>query len=358
MNTPHGYDIVEIDPRTLADAKAAEIARVQQAINAERVPEDPLTPLEPLIQRMRAEAPGHWRAAFVARDASGSYVGFGVVDRSLNEPENAHVRWTEINVARDHRRRGLGRALFGSIVDACAGQGDDLVFMGGTSDRLPTGEAFARAIGASPGLVMKNNQLAIAEVDRAKVAEWATLDPAGYRLERADGTIPERLVAPYLAALNAMNDMPKGTMRFADQRFTEAQLRDRETWLRQAGLEWWVIVAIHEATGDGAGFTEVTYDPRVSHAIQQGGTGVTPSHRGHRIGLWMKAVMLDRILRERTKAKFIRTGNANENAPMLSINTEIGFRHAWSNTLWQLPLADARRTLGIAVATSAAASRL
>lgn len=311
MSTPRGYDIVQVDPRTLSDDEAIEAAKLQQAINAERVPEDPLMPLEPIVQQMRARSPGHWQAVFAAREASGSFVGYGVVDRGLNEPENAHVRWTEIGVARDHRRRGVGTALLRALVLACEGQGDDVVFIGSTSDRLPTGEAFARAVGARPGLVMKSNQLAIAELDRAQIAEWARLDPAGYRLERADDAIPDRLVTPYLEALNAMNDMPKGELRFADQRFTERQLRDRESFRRQAGMEWWAVLAIHDATGAGAGFTEVQYHPRVGHLVHQGGTGVTPAHRGHGIGLWLKSVMLERILRERPAARYVQIGRAH-----------------------------------------------
>ncbi len=150
-----------------------------------------------------------------------------------------------------------------------------------------------------------------------------------------------------------MNDMPKGDLRFADQKFTAEQLHERESWLKQAGMEWWVIVAIHAATGEGAGFTEVNYDPRVGHVVQQSGTGVTAAHRGHKLGLWMKAVMLQRILRERPAAKFIRTGNANVNKNMLEINTQLGFRQAWSSTLWQLPLAEARTSLGLREKTAA-----
>jgi mycothiol synthase len=353
MKTPHGYQIEEIDFTNRARAELEEAALLLQAQNHERVPEDPLTPIEALIQRITATTPGQWRAIFSARDASGTLVGSSFVGWNKNEPENAHARWTEVNVLPEHRRKGVGRALMRAAVQACIGQGDELVFFGQSNDRQPSGAAFAKSLAATAGLKMKLNQLAIADVDRKKVAEWAKLDPAGYRLERADDVVPEKLIKPFLDSANAMNDMPKGDLKFADQKFTQEQLHERESWLKQAGMEWWLIVAIHEATGDGAGFTEVNYDPRVGHVIQQSGTGVTAAHRGHRLGLWMKAAMLDRIMRERPEARFIRTGNANVNKNMLEINTLLGFRHAWSNTLWQLPLAEARTSLGLREAARA-----
>lgn len=353
MDTPKGYQIAPVELETRSDAELAEAARLMQTLTLERVPEDPPTPIEAIVQRLRATSPSERRAIFAARDTSGALVGSSFVGWNTNEPENAHARWTEVSVLTAHRRRGLGRALLKAAVEVCLGQRDDLVFFGQTSDRVPAGEAFARALSASPGLPMKLNQLTIAGVDPAKIAEWAKLDPLGYRLERVDGAMPQALVQPYLDAVNAMNDMPMGDLRFADRRFTEEQLREQETWLVQAGMEHWLIVAIHEETGEGAGFTEVSYDPRVPHLLQQGGTGVTRAHRGHRLGLWMKAVMLERIQRQRPAVKFIRTGNANVNKNMLEINTLLGFRQAWSNTLWQLPLAEARTSLGLRERTQA-----
>ena len=353
MTTPAGYRIAQTDLSTASDAELTEAAQLLQTMNKERVPEDPPTPIDAIKARIRATTPNQWRATFAARDGSGNLVGSGFVGWNRNETENAHARWTEVNVLPAHRGKGLGRALLRALVEACIDQRDDLVFFGQASDRVPSGGAFLKAIGASAGLPMKLNQLAIDEVDRAKVAEWAKIDPKGYRLASADNVVPKDLVQAYLDAANAMNDMPKGELRFADQKFTEEQLRDRESWLKQSGMQWWVIVAIDEATGEGAGFTEVQHDPRQGHLIWQGGTGVVSAHRGHKLGLWMKAVMLQRILRERPAAKFIRTGNANVNAHMLAINEQLGFRHAWSNTLWQLPLAEARTSLGLREGASA-----
>jgi len=330
----------------LAPAQLREAALFEQALQHERVTEDPLMAPEAIEARMRATSSGQWRAFFRARDQSGAIVGYSVVGRSLNEPENAHLRWTELVVLAKHRRKGVGRALLRALVDAVADQGDDLVLMTQTTDRVPAGSEFARAIGADPGLEMKTNQLDLSKVDRAKVEEWAAIAPKGYRLARIDNSVPAELVAPYIAASNGMNDAPRGELKMADWKLTEDQIRERESWFKQTGSEWWLLVALHEATGEGAGFTEVTYDPKISHVIWQQGTAVLDPHRGHRLGIWMKAVMLKRILDERPKALFIRTGNANTNAQMLAINTQLGFKPAWSAALWQISIADARKAVG------------
>lgn len=335
-----------MDPLELGAAQLREAAELYQAQQRERTPEDPLTPIEAIEQRLRAVVPGRWQAYFGARDAEGALIGYGVVSRSLNEPENAHLRWTEIVVSPEHRRRGVGRALMRRLVDAVADQGDDVVLMAQTTDRVPSGSEFARRIGADPGLDMKTNQLDLSTVDRAKVDEWARVSPKGYRLERIDDTVPAELVAPYIQAANGMNDAPRGDLKMADWNLTEEQIRERESWFKQTGSEWWLLVAVHEASGEGAGFTEVTYDPKISHVIWQQGTAVIDAHRGHRLGMWMKAVMLKRILDERPKALFIRTGNANTNAQMLGINTQLGFVQAWSACLWQISIADARKAVG------------
>lgn len=336
-----------MDPLELQPAQLREAAVLYQALQRERTPEDPLTPVEAIERRLRAVVPGQWRAFFGARDAGGGLIGYAVVNRSLNEPENAHLRWTELVVLAKHRRRGVGRALLRSLVDAVADQGDDVVLMAQTMDRVPSGSEFARAIGAEPGLDMKTNQLDLSKIDRAKTLEWAAISPHGYRLERIDGTVPAELVAPYIQASNGMNDAPRGDLRMADWKLTEEQIRERESWFQQTGVERWLLVAVDESSGEGAGFTEVTYDPKIPHVIWQQGTAVIDAHRGHRLGMWMKAVMLRRILDERPKALFIRTGNANTNAQMLGINTQLGFVQAWSACLWQISITEARKAVGL-----------
>src|SRR5688500_15492354 len=117
MDDPAGYRIHRIEPRELTPAELREAALLYQSLQHERTPEDPLTAVEAIERRLRADVPNQWRAFFAGRDAAGALIGYGVVSRSLNEPENAHLRWTELAVSARHRRKGVGRALMRRLVE-------------------------------------------------------------------------------------------------------------------------------------------------------------------------------------------------------------------------------------------------
>jgi len=176
-------------------------------------------------------------------------------------------------------------------------------------------------------------------------ADWAKLDPPGYRLAWVDADVTDELMAHVVTAYEAMNTAPRGASAMEDWHITAAEVREFDRARKATGRERRLVLAIHDATGETAGYTEVVYDPRVPHVIQQQGTAVIPTHRGRGIGKWVKAAMLERVLGEWPDARYIRTGNASVNAPMLAINTRLGFRHAWDGALWEASVADLRAYL-------------
>jgi GNAT superfamily N-acetyltransferase len=336
------YVIEERDPTTLEGAEAKALGRFHQLMQSERFPEDPLTPLELVMRRMR-----HRPESMEAKDwlvkAGDEFVAAGWMARWKNE-SNAHWRDAWIGVHPEHRRRGIASRLLRRIVDTVADD-PDVIFGSNSNDRVFAGGAFHRTLGASEGLDNRTSELRTAEIDRAMVAEWSKIDPAGYRLVWVDGNVPDDLIPNVIVAYDTMNTAPRGDLQFGDWHTTAEEIRDWDRIRTANGGVRRLLLAIHEPTGETAGFTEVNRHPMTPWVVGQQGTAVVPAHRSHGIGKWIKARMLERVLREWSDARFIRTGNAYSNAPMLSINDRLGFRVVLSVMVWQTKLADARTYL-------------
>ena len=106
-----------------------------------------------------------------------------------------------------------------------------------------------------------------------------------------------------------------------------------------SGKQRWALYLRDRAGGGLAGFTETFWQPGRPHLVFQGNTGVFPAYRNRGLGRWLKAAMLDRVLRERPEARCVRTTNADSNAPMLRINQALGFKPHMAQTVWQMPAA-------------------
>ena len=90
------------------------------------------------------------------------------------------------------------------------------------------------------------------------------------------------------------------------------------------------------ATGKLAGYTDVAWNPNRPHQLEQWATGIFPRFRNRGLGRWLKAAMLEKVIRERPQVTLVRTGNADSNAPMLHINWELGFKPYFSESVWQV----------------------
>ena len=335
------YRIEERDITQLPEREMLSLARFQQALEQERLPDDPLTPLELIARRWRNK-PAMIEATHWLVFADDEVVGRAELTRVL-AMENPHWRDAWVGIHPAHRRRGLGRELLQRLIDKAT---DPEIVMGSwANDRVAAGGAFARAFGATEGLNNRVSELRLDALDRGLVREWAGLDPAGYELVWIDGDVPDELMENVIVAFDTMNSAPRGDLQFGNWRTTAEEIRDWERVRKSNGGVQRLLLALHAETGATAGFTAVNRHPLTPWVVGQQGTAVVPEHRGHGIGKWIKAAMLERILREWPEAKYVRTGNAYSNAPMLSINDRLGFTVIFSVVVWQAKLADVKARL-------------
>jgi RimJ/RimL family protein N-acetyltransferase len=91
------------------------------------------------------------------------------------------------------------------------------------------------------------------------------------------------------------------------------------------GISMYWALAI-DGSGRTVAFTGLAVPEAPRDLVEQGGTLVLRGHRGHRLGLAVKAANLAAVQGEHPERTRVNTQNAEVNAPMVAINEKMGFR--------------------------------
>jgi len=262
--------------------------------------------------------------------------------------DNQHVAEFELDVLPEHRRQGLGKTLLALIADAAVRENRSML-IAQTVERIPAGEIFMNRIGAQKAMESHSNQLVLGEVDRDLLRQWqehGQKSAADFQLGFWDGPYPEEQIAAISELYKVMNQQPHGTLDVEDLQYTPEILREQERSIFADGSKRWTYYALERSSGAFAGFTDVVWKPNRPDVLYQENTGVWPQYRNKGLGRWLKAAMLEKVFADRPEVKFIRTQNADSNAPMLKINHELGFKPYNSLTYWQLGTGQVLNYLG------------
>ena len=86
------------------------------------------------------------------------------------------------------------------------------------------------------------------------------------------------------------------------------------------------VVALTGADDTVAGWTRLVLPADAGEPARQLDPAVLPDHRGHGLGLWLKAAMLRRVRARWPAVAEITTGTADDNRHMLALNAALGYR--------------------------------
>ena len=324
-------ELVDVDPRD--ESAFAEWFAVTDAV------EQHLRPGEPgwLLHEERALSLDGQRPdtddaceLFAVRDA-GRLVGAARV--TMPQVDNRHSAEVLLAVPPSERRRGAGRLLADEVERRARAHGRDTLVA--FADEPPTGDGGAVVRAAAAALGWQVVQVDVRRdldlpLDPARVARLeADCRPhaADYELRTWWDRTPDELLEDRARLDNDFSvDVPKDELDWRPEVWDGARVRRSEVRSASMDRTYAAAGAVHRPTGRLVGFTEVGLaraDPRRAF---QWGTMVLSAHRGHRLGLLLKLVVLQELAAASPATRCVSTWNAQENGPMIAVNEALGAR--------------------------------
>ena len=198
-------------------------------------------------------------------------------------------------------------------------------------------DSFWSALGFEKKLVERESVLDLAEVDPLLMQQWidARAERAGdIGAVRWVGATPEQHVEAFAASRTQMNDAPTDDLEINDAVIDAEEVREDEAARDAMGTQIYTIMAL-APDGSSAGHTSVHVNDHRPSVSWQWDTVTIPAFRGRGIGRWLKAAMWQWLRADRPDVTKLRTGNAESNDAMLSINVAMGFRQDAHWAVWE-----------------------
>jgi GNAT superfamily N-acetyltransferase len=123
----------------------------------------------------------------------------------------------------------------------------------------------------------------------------------------------------------AINDAPTDELDVEDEVFDAARIRAFEAARLDGGDRIYRIVARRKSDGVLAGHTLVGVNEAQPEYANQWDTSVLEDHRGHRLGMLLKASMVEWLHEAEPTLRYLDTWNAESNSYMIAVNEALGY---------------------------------
>jgi GNAT superfamily N-acetyltransferase len=317
-----------------------DVAVAARATDDPDGPPEPYGPFTTWLTTGWGETPGE---AWAVRDEPGGEVT-GYYRIELPDKENLDTAFVFPAVHPARRRQGVGSELLRHVAARAAAGGRTL--LRGFPFAGTAGAAFAARAGAQAGLVSVRRAQHLRQLPDGLIArqrERAAAAAGGYTLVTWTGGTPVEYWEGVAEVLNAFADAPADE-GFEHEFWDTDRVRDQfDLITRLDVVQRYSVAAVHAQSGEMAGLTQVFLTPEAPAWAHQGLTAVARAHRGHRIGLLVKAAMLDWLTAAAPEVEHIITDNADINQYMIAINELLGYEILSPAFQWHhLPTAAVR----------------
>ncbi|MEV1331537.1 GNAT family N-acetyltransferase [Micromonospora costi] len=312
----------EWDARTASSAEIASLLDTLNAVLAADLPQDPPWRERSLREYLTEVMPGQRRISWVAQADPAPDGTPGAIVGQVHVLLLGDIGVLEVLVHPSVRRTGVGRDLVRVAARRVYHEGFSSIGVEVVGDTPAVG--FYESLGFTREYVETRSVLDLSGVDWADLAEMATGVGAGYHLEFHPGGPPDELLDAYARAKAEVRDVEDGELRPSS--YDAQRLRDSLNCLHRRGMKPYIVLALHEQTGEVAGLTEVVVPAQHPTRADQYDTIVVQDHRGYGIDRAIKARMLLELRSAEPELTEVQTWNAQANEAMLKVNAELGYQ--------------------------------
>ncbi|WP_431901922.1 GNAT family N-acetyltransferase [Micromonospora chalcea] len=312
----------EWNPRTASSAEIASLLDTLNAVLAADLPQDPPWQESSMREYLSEVMPGERRISWVAQEDDAPDGTPGAIVGHVHVLLLGGIGVLEVLVHPAVRRTGLGRELVRVAARRVWDEGFQSIGVEVVGDTPAV--AFYESLGFTRDYVETRSVLDLRTVDWPALTEMAAEVGAGYHVEFWPGGPPDELLEAYARAKAEVRDSDDVELRPSS--YDPDRLRDSLATLHRRGMKPYIVLALHEQTGDVAGLTEVVVPAQHPTRADQYDTIVVHDHRGYGIDRAIKARMLLELRSAEPQLVEVQTWNAQDNESMLKVNAELGYR--------------------------------
>lgn len=285
------------------------------------------------------EVRGFYASPTSRRVALGAWAGgrlVGALEVRMPLADNLDLALVWLSVHPDHRRRSVGDALLHAGEEAAARHGRSTL-MGETEwpeGRSDESERFAEQHGYAVAQTVLRSFMPL-PADRDALTALVAADD-DYAVETFVDHIPEAWLEDRAVLQQRMStDAPLDDLALEEEAWDADRLRETFARTLESGRRVVESVARHVPTGRLVAFTTIAVSAGSPDLGYQQDTLVLKEHRGHGLGLRLKAANALAVMDELPAVTSVRTWNAASNEHMLAVNRRLGYRVDGYSREWQ-----------------------
>ena len=332
------------------------LVEVRNSVMLESLGPDAVMTATELLSRFQnsAEAERIWFVAKIGDRVVGRAVCALPFDDAAPEVEIG------VDVATEHRRKGIGSALVDRVEKLARERGKSIAqgFMPGPApgNRLAIsppsgfgavpldhpGTAFALQRGATLAQVLRGSALALPVSDDVVTPLYRDAAAAAgtrYSIVRWAGPTPDEWLGDIATLRTRMTmDAPSGDLTITEDIWDVERVRIADAEWGGGGAQVLTSAAVDNETRHLVAFTEIVVPPEGARGANQLDTLVLTEHRGRRLGLLLKIDNLRHLQEAWPSVRRVAAANAEENRPILAVNEALGFVAVEVTGIWKLAL--------------------